>query len=151
MCCPSSTALLNCLECPPDYNKRKVMMGHSDNEKPCIKQNTDSMRQVKWIASRVAERRSSVAVFEPRMRGWSITSKQDLFVGKYFELFVETVVQEVMIWLVGWGKARDTGHSWAVLMSSRSYICRMSPRRAYCHHSGRLGPMVAPVQIPLDL
>ena len=68
------------------------MMGHSDNEKPCIKQNTDSMRQVKWIASRVAERRSSVAVFKPRMRDRSITGKQDLF-----ELLAETVAQEVMI------------------------------------------------------
>lgn len=37
--CPSPTALLNYLECPPDYNKRKVMTGNGDNEKPCIKQN----------------------------------------------------------------------------------------------------------------
>lgn len=48
----------------------------------------------------MAERRSSVAVFEPRMRDRSITGKQDLF-----ELLAETVAQEVMIWLL-WGEEK---------------------------------------------
>lgn len=37
------------------------MMSHGDNEKPCIRQNTDSMRQVKCIVSGAAERRSTVS------------------------------------------------------------------------------------------
>lgn len=58
-----------------------------------------------------------------------------------------------MVWLVGCNSTNtdDTVRRSAAIMPLRSYISMMWPLHAYFHHSGRLGPAVAPVQIPLDL
>lgn len=71
-----------------------------------------------------------------------VTCKLNLFPGKYLKLLAEIVFT-----IKGPRRKRQK----KTVGSSLDLFFPACPLRAYCHHSGSLGQVLAPVQIPLDL
>lgn len=94
--------------------------------------------------------------FLPSMRNRSVAGKQKSFVGKYLKvlvkIFLSDIQREVMICLfVGRGTHIIEVRSKKFSSYDIFKVIYLSSLHAYHHHSGRLGLMVARVQIPLDL